>query len=198
MEESDNSPFSKHYKNLDLGNRATWDEVRTNYRRLVQQWHPDRFENRPRERANAQQNFINVTKAYKALRTFHRINNRLPFQSAHVANSDDATPVDETTARPTSREPLSLDENLLKRDPSMRQNNSALKRKTRAIGWGLAACTLILCTIGFFLVQDRKANQAIAEQGREIMKQTPPSEFMPSAEEIRRSQTRGAFIKPTQ
>jgi len=58
MEESDNSPFSKHYKNLDLGNRATWDEVRTNYRRLVQQWHPDRFENRPRERANAQQNFI--------------------------------------------------------------------------------------------------------------------------------------------
>ena len=203
-EDSGTKAFSQHYKQLELGNRATWDDVKINYRRLVHLWHPDRFEQRPEQRAHAQQKFIDLTKSYNVLRNFHRSNNRLPYQSAHLANKElpksrttRAQKVEDSNKNDDS-EPVAVDESLLQRDPQTRRNNGNHKSNNRGIWWGLTACALLSITIVFFMIQDRKASQAIAEQGREIIKQVPPSEFMPSASEIRKSQTRGAFVKPTQ
>lgn len=203
-EDTGTKAFSQHYKQLELGNRATWDDVKISYRRLVNLWHPDRFEQRPEQRAQAQQKFIDLTKSYNVLRNFHRSNNRMPYQSAHLADKE--VPKSSTgraqkvadSNNSNDSEPVAVDESLLKRDPKYKRNNGNHKSNTRLILWGLTACALLSFTIVFFMIQDRKASQAIAEQGREIIKQVPPSEFMPSASEIRKSQTRGAFVKPTQ
>lgn len=193
------NPFTQHYRLLELNDRDDWETARVHYRRLVNLWHPDRFAQRPREKAHAQQQFINLTKSYNALRNFYRKNHRLPFQSAHAASKKVKTrqPPEPQTHRPAHDE-TTMDDNLLAREPSRRGSWSRKPGLLRKLAWLAAGGTVMAGTIMFFLVLDRNANRAIAEQGREIVKDAPKSEFMPTAVEIRRSKTRGAFIKPTQ
>ncbi len=194
------NPYSHHYRMLELDDRADWETARNHYRRLVNQWHPDRFAQRPRERVHAQQQFIILTKSYNALRNFYRKNNRLPFQSASVATAHEETAVGQNEAQaPDSQnsEPQ-WGSNPLARERSQHFAQSKTAKSFRKLIWFVVGGTIILCTVLFFLILDRKQNKAIAEEGRKVIQEAPVSEFMPSAVEIRRSQTRGAFVKPTQ
>ncbi len=191
--------FAQHYKQLELHDRADWELARANYRRLVHLWHPDRFAQRPRERAHAQQQFINLTKSYNVLRNFYRKNKRLPFETAQSAanretNASMNDSFDETSFNNTP--PPRVDAGMLARDPADRERKLSSNTLKKA-GWLLGGGTIVFGTIMLFLVLDRKANQATALQGREVVKEAPQSDFLPSAAEIRRSQTRGAFVKPT-
>jgi hypothetical protein len=60
--------------------------------------------------------------------------------------------------------------------------------------WLALGCTMLFATISVFVVLDRKASQKVIEQGREVIRQTPRSDFMPSAAEIRQSESKGAFV----
>ena len=193
--------FARHYKTLELDDNASWNVVRGNYRRLVHQWHPDRFANRPREKVNAQQQFIDVTKSYNELRQFFRENSRLPFESASLSTAGKEGKKPSGKAQANAFDSASLEQSgtgIFGRDPDQRSDYDKAPFGWKKALWFAAGGSVMLFTIVGFLLLDRKANQNIAEQGREIIKETPPSEFMPSAEEIRRSQTRGAFVKPTQ
>lgn len=192
------NPFSQHYRQLELNDRADWETARAHYRRLVNLWHPDRFAHRPRERAHAQQQFIKLTISYNALRNFYRKNHRLPFQSAHTVKTDKkAERCGAESCNPDTKD-TTVDNSLLGRKTTQRRTSSKKPGGLRNLIWLTAGGSIMLGTVMFFLIVDRSANRAIAERGREIVKEAPPSEFMPSAAEIRRSQTRGAFVKPTQ
>lgn len=191
--------FAQHYKQLELHDRANWELARANYRRLVHLWHPDRFAQRPRERVHAQQQFINLTKSYNVLRNFYRKNKRLPFETAFSSPNRDTDNLmnnafDEQGFDNTPPPPV--DAGILSRDPADRERKIS-KEGMRKLGWLMGGGAIVLGTIMLFLVIDQQANQATAQQGREVIKEAPHSEFLPSAAEIRRSQTRGAFIKPT-
>ena len=191
--------FALHYEELELNDRADWDAARASYRRLVHLWHPDKFTNRARERAHAQKRFIDLTKSYNELRDFYRKNQRLPFQSISAAEGV-KPPVqpDEHSRQEFTTDTQTLDSSVLSRDPAKRGLSGINTRKAGKIAWLLLGICIMFATVFGFLVLDRKANQAIAEKGREVVKEAPESEFMPSAADIRRSQTRGAFVKPTQ
>ncbi|MFK7993646.1 MAG: J domain-containing protein [Granulosicoccus sp.] len=191
--------FALHYEQLQLSDRANWDIARSSYRRLVHVWHPDKFASRPREQVHAQQQFINLTKSYNALRDFYRKNQRLPFQSVHAASTPKATrqPDSRPEAPESSNAPMP-DSNVLSRDPAPRNQRRNIPRKARNVAWVLLGVITMLSTIMFFLIVDRNANRATAEIGREVVKEAPQSNFMPTAAEIRKSQTRGVFVKPTQ
>jgi len=64
-----------------------WAEARRSYRHLVQQWHPDRFSDRPREKQLAQNRFVEITSAYNNLREFHREHSQLPLQDLLPKNT---------------------------------------------------------------------------------------------------------------
>jgi hypothetical protein len=188
--DSSKTDFTGHYERLGLDDRATWDNAREKYRQLVLRWHPDRFEQKPRERAYAQQQFIEMSKSYKALRTFYRKNHRLPFQSLRAASETKSS----QAAADTGIRGDSADGGIFDRTatpaPGARQSKS---RRGRI--WFAVAASFMVGTVMFFLILDRKTTQAIVEQGRDIVEQSPKSEFMPSTAEIRRSQSRGAFVK---
>ncbi len=197
-QESQTTHFARHYRQLELDDSADWNLARANYRRLVQLWHPDRFAQRPQERAHAQQEFIKLTKSHTELRNFYRKNKRLPFQVARGATTQDYTSSPDDADDRLLDGAADMDASILKREPRKHGRptlrSSAFKKAT----WIVSGAAIMLGTVTFFLILDRKANQAIAEKGREVVKEAPQSEFLPSAAEIRRSQTRGAFVKPTQ
>lgn len=207
---SDIRDFRPDYAALELHGSADWEAVRSNYRRLVHLWHPDRYAQRPRERAHAQQQFISLTKSYTHLRNFHRRYGRLPFEPTGKRLTTETM----DTRNPSSKQDQRHlhDENadhadiqaigpeielgVLGRDQSAR--TSALDSRSRnRIIWTLASCIIIVATLSIFFLLDRKANQAIIERGREAVRDAPASEFMPSAAEIRRSEAKGAFVQPT-
>jgi len=197
-EDAQKNQFALHYHKLDLHDRADWSTARSSYRKLVHIWHPDKFANRPRERAHAQQQFIELTKSYNALRDFYRKNKRLPFQSLHVASEPQEKVQD--TRKPNDASTIddaSLDSSLLSRDPSQRSIDPKKHGKRRKTWWLMVGIFTMLATIVFFLVLDQILNWTNAEKAREVIENAPQSEFMPIPSEIRKSRSRDAFIKPT-
>lgn len=73
----------------------------------------------------------------------------------------------------------------------------AAGRSTRRL-WMLSAAALLLVTVSVFFVLDRTAQQKILERGRATVRAAPPSDFMPTPAQIRRSEAKGAFVRPTQ
>jgi len=204
MNEENNIPhdFKSDYEQLELDDRANWAQARVNYRRLVHLWHPDKYAQRPRERKHAQQQFILLTKSYDNLKTFERNNGRLPFEPANSPPKGDETKPHASSTRTKKRPTVHQDfDNLspgaLARDHTATDTAVIKPASTGKILWAIGGVTLLLATIVTFFLLDRSANQKVIEYGREAIREAPESEFMPSAAEIRKSESRGAFIKPT-
>ena len=211
--------FRPDYTILELDDRADWKTTRAQYRRLVHLWHPDRYAKRPRELEHAQQQFILLTKSYDNLKNFHRSYGRLPFEpSAAVAVQTEAKMANRTRERKSSRyrenipssrdtmsndrrdrsEPNGIEAGILSRDPGTSPpeitTNPHIKQR---ILWAFFAGAMILGTLAVFYVLDKKASREVIERGREVIRQAPPSDFMPTNAEIRRSEAKGAFVQPT-
>ncbi len=194
--------FKSDYEQLELNDRADWSQARANYRRLVHLWHPDKYAQRPRERNHAQQQFISLTKSYDSLKSFQRENGRLPFEPVKTRPKPEkpATAKRKKTAKkhaPARHANEDLNPSILARDEDATHDAVIKPAMTGKILWTIGGVAILLLTIITFFLLDRSANQKIIEKGREAIREAPPSEFMPSAAEIRKSESRGAFIQPT-
>lgn len=206
-EKSGTRDFRPDYAMLELDDRANWSAVRDSYRHLVHVWHPDRFAQRPRELTHAQQQFISLTKSYTRLRNFYRRYGHMPFEpSGNRASTDDRETHTRETASLSEADTDSHDNSgvegpvepgVLGRSVKGRALVAKPRSRTRLI-WTLASGVVLVATVSIFFILDQKANQAIIERAREAVREAPPSEFMPSAAEIRRGEAKGAFIQPTQ
>ena len=65
--------------------------------------------------------------------------------------------------------------------------------RSRWLWLGAGLCT-VLATVALFVVLDREERRETYEGGRDVLLETAPSEFMPSAAEVRRRSTRGSFV----
>lgn len=74
--------YQKCYEILSLPSDVEWEEANKRYRRLVQQWHPDRYDGD--DPKMAEQRFIELTTAFNALRDFHQAEGSLPFARATI------------------------------------------------------------------------------------------------------------------
>lgn len=192
--------FKSDYAVLQLHKSADWAAARASYRQLVHLWHPDKFIQRPAERAHAQLQFINLTKSYNSLRNFQRINGHLPFQTIASHQTRDAGKSEKPDAsKPgeTSHDRRGTAEDRSGRAPAAKAvKNVTAHRKNRGATWMATGALMMIATIVFLLVQDNKATKARLELGREVVRQAPPSEFLTDNVKIRKSQTREAFLKP--
>ena len=195
--------FRQDYEALGLDERADWTTARASYRRQVNLWHPDRYAQRPREGVHAQQRFIQLTRSFESLRSFHRANHRLPFEPIRTprppaAGADPAAerdPSGRTAPGPAERpsETAVLEAGILNvRSPKARRRRPG--RLGRLI-WPAAIASLVLGMLGAFLVLDRNARRATLEEGRDVLRRTAPSEYMPSAAEVQRRSSRGTFVE---
>ncbi|MBX2883597.1 MAG: J domain-containing protein [Granulosicoccus sp.] len=203
MNSSDQSSvaYKSYYELLELDDKSDWEDARSCYRRMVHLWHPDKFSNRPRERAHAQQRFIALTKSYHALRSFYRIHGHLPFERVSAVNN----PADAINQRPQGGRPAEwrkgkstdserFQAGLLADRGKIGAKLSPGKRSTYR--WLASGTLVILATITFFIVLDSRSNKARLEAGREIVKEHPESEFLQNEKEARKMRAREKFLTP--
>lgn len=190
-EETPSEVFKHDYAMLELHEFDTWKAARANYRRLVHKWHPDKYTHRPREQAHAQQQFIELTKSYNSLRTFYRTNQRLPFESVNQHSK-----AGDNSARKSRKTDQNVEDSILGRKAGAGKPAQASSKSYGKIFWFIGIFAMMIGTAALSLMLDLNANKATMEIGKETLRQTPQSEFMPSAAEIRKNQARGAFVQP--
>ena len=66
------------YATLGVSPDTEWEALRAQYRRLISQWHPDRFESSSAERKLAEERSKRITAAYQALDGYRRRHGVLP------------------------------------------------------------------------------------------------------------------------
>ncbi len=167
--------FERDYQMLELDRDADWKEARESYRRLVNRWHPDRFAARPREKQHAQTRFIEVTKSYNNLRSFHRDHHRLPLQDPALRDNEQSTGTPpEPTEKKAGKSPGWLnDENAF-----ATQADDTKPRKPRYWLWAIPVLGLIVTFVLFILLEQRIAAEQ-RENAIEVLRSTEPSKFLP-------------------
>ena len=188
--------FKVDYLTLKLKQGADWPTARSHYRKLVHIWHPDKFSEKPAELANAQKEFIALSKSYNRLKSFQSLHNRLPFENTKPEESrPDATlntaPVTENIK--SRVDPNNLDLGTLSRDENKVDDRLVKKSPLKKILWIMVATVVVVATIALFFILDKKANQQTRALGEQVLKEAPASEFNPTPAEIRRSESKGAF-----
>lgn len=69
--------YQQCYKLLNVDEHCSTEEVKRSYKRLIQKWHPDRYET-DNEKEIATQRITSITTAYKQLSDYHRKNGCFP------------------------------------------------------------------------------------------------------------------------
>lgn len=178
LEYSVSNIFERDYQMLELDRDADWKEARESYRRLVNRWHPDRFTARPREKHHAQTRFIEVTKSYNNLRSFHRDHHRLPLQDPALRDNGQSTG---TPPEPTRKagDKSSKGSNWLQDEHAFAtQSDGSKPSKPRYWLWAIPVLGLIITFVLFMLLEQRIAEEQ-RENAIEVLRSTEPSKFLP-------------------
>lgn len=69
------------YQKLDLRPECSWKELQAGYRRLVQKWHPDRYQQHPDQQHVAAHRMLEINEAYGILAQYYRQHGQLPFET---------------------------------------------------------------------------------------------------------------------
>lgn len=187
--------FKKHYDILEVHDRVDWPTLQNTYRKLVNQWHPDRCrhtlgkqgEQTPDEQS-AELRFIELTKSYNALRDYYRENHKLPnIKKSYKYHEPELVDtvymdVDEkadhwNSGRQKSREEKAIDKNTL-----------------RKLGLAGATILLLVFSLGVLVALDSNAKSKAIERARSVISASEPSPFNVSAAELRRANAKGSFL----
>lgn len=186
--------FEQEYQQLELDPSADWKNAQANYRRLVHIWHPDRYAQRPREKIHAQQQFIELTKAFNNLRTFYRENNRMPFEQIKQAISDSPIPPAHQQILPED-DAINESSILNKRKPSTK---SLKPNVFKPLLWVAPAVVTVLAGIAVFIVIDRNAKLNTIEEAKRVLRTVRPSEYLANSEEISKANNRANLVNSAQ
>ena len=190
--------YQADYRILKISENASWDTTRSHYRKLVHKWHPDKHTDKSLEREAAQKKFIALSKSYNRLKEFYALHNRLPFEHT---NPEELRPdcdvnIDPGAANKKSNvDPDNLDLDRLSRDRNKVDERLVKKSPLKKILWSVVAMFVVVGTIMLFFILDRKANQQNRARGIQVLQEAPQSEFTPTASEIRRSESKGTFMR---
>lgn len=182
--------FQHDYQLLELDPLDDWNQASKNYRRLVHIWHPDRYAQRPRERVHAQNQFIELTKAFNNLRSFYRENHRLPFEQIKQAFADSPEPPEHRRLAPEDTAILELGI-LNKRKTSAKSRNASL---VKPLLWAIPACAAVLGALAVFVVIDRNTKLNTIEEAKRVLRTVQPSEYMADSAKITKANNRANIV----
>lgn len=79
-----NYSYQDCYKVLNVRPECTWAELRSAYRKLIQKWHPDRFEDGSKEKIAAENKIKSLNIAYKHIQNYYRQKGKLPLVDNNI------------------------------------------------------------------------------------------------------------------
>lgn len=100
--------FVKNYRILGVQQGVNWKQLRQAYKKLVNTWHPDRFQD-IHQKKRAEEKTKEITQSYKALAEYHKEFGVLPFAGSSteipVAKNVASQSTSDTPPVPESRNP---------------------------------------------------------------------------------------------
>ena len=70
--------YKIYYQTLNVEFDCNWKELRTGYKKAIQKWHPDRFEDGTEEKSAANEKIKAINIAYNHISSYYRENGSLP------------------------------------------------------------------------------------------------------------------------
>lgn len=94
--------YTHNYHILGIRPGASWQQLRQAYKRLVNIWHPDRFQQDIRQRKLAEEKTKEITQSYKELAEYYKKFGALPpiTETTKIPVAEDIAPQDTPTAQP--------------------------------------------------------------------------------------------------
>ena len=86
--------YLKNYRVLGIPPGASWKQLRQAYKKLVNVWHPDRYQQNARKKRQAEEKTKEITRAYKELAEYHKKFGVLPLTAEEpppLANAEHST-----------------------------------------------------------------------------------------------------------
>jgi DnaJ-like protein len=147
------SDYSRYYAVLEATPDAGWNALRARYRRLIGQWHPDRFSGDAPEREVAEERSKQITIAYRALERYYRDHGILPpLDPVTMPEEAQATPED--AADPDGAHAAG---GAAAADPVERESPKRAGRRRRVL--------VALCAIGVAWFAYRHSDDALVTDG---------------------------------
>lgn len=135
----------RHYRVLGIQPGTGWKQLRQAYKKQVNTWHPDRFQQDARKKRQAEEKTKEITQAYKELAEYHKKHGVLPLPAeepvAAFADTVNASAAPAEHPEPGVETPVSMAETAVSPPPGRRHPT----RRTRA------ALFLALLGAGFYL-----------------------------------------------
>jgi len=91
--------YASFYAILGVTSETDWKTLRARYKRLIGQWHPDRFSADPTDREIAEERSKQITIAYQALDRYRRDHGELPPAAPAEPAGDEKTSTRDADAR---------------------------------------------------------------------------------------------------
>jgi len=84
--------FQEHYRLLGIDATADPDQLKTEYKKQMRRWHPDRFGHDNAELRQAEERAKEINFAYQAITEFHEANGHMPVEDIHPEATETPRP----------------------------------------------------------------------------------------------------------
>lgn len=99
--------YSRHYAVLGTTHSTDWEALRARYKRLIGQWHPDRFPADTTEKELAEEYSKQITIAYRTIESYYRDHGVLPpLEPATIDEKATGTATRSVVAEPNNANPV--------------------------------------------------------------------------------------------
>jgi hypothetical protein len=132
--------YSSFYETLGANPDTDWKTLRARYKRLIGQWHPDRFSADPIERKIAEERSKQITVAYQALERYRRDHDgELPRAELAKSPADERAPMPNADARWFDRAGSTARAKAATTDASATEVGKRVPKRRRGVVIALAA-----------------------------------------------------------
>ena len=122
--QSNELPINECYRVLEISPGDSFAKAKKNYKKLIQQNHPDRFQAHSRAAIRAEEQLLQVIKAYRQIKQYSDLYGAMPLEKAYAFDIDEfqAEIEKETVFETESGASKSAAEALLARASTLTQN----------------------------------------------------------------------------
>jgi len=137
------------YQILGLNPETSWSDLRKRYKKLIQKWHPDRFDDDSKEKLAAEYKIKAINIAYNQIQKYYQANKALPPLEKTPETRQESKKTQSQAVTPDKKQ-----ESNKESTPSSSKNRKQADKKSKR---SLVAGIIILSTLGssyYFFAED--------------------------------------------
>lgn len=185
--------FQHCYELLGLEPGCTWEELQSTYRRQVQKWHPDRYEQHPEQQHIAAHRMLELNEAFSVLAEFRRQYGYLPVQLPDATTTIQGETPAESPPEQRPRKPK-YD---IPDSPAWHVSDPVSARSRKTKGFSPWILVIALFFGAYYLFADFVQDNLIPLPGSALIPPPIPAEPEPGDASLPEAAAQKTLVKPT-